>query len=195
MIELKRPINTIKARFGQKTRVVGGGEVEPWGADDEDEEVPQSNIVRRNSTPGGTQREAPLTEGPSARRHSMPHSSRSLTASPERRVARSISAEEKTVQEDSGAACLSTCQGITITCEDTSDDLVEKLHNEIEKNCHLLDPDFDTMRGRRSRSSTPTPFDTIPEDAADKAREAGQRGAAADKTRVGAPPGGTSEAP
>lgn len=194
VIELKRPINTIKARFGQKTRVVGGGEVEPWGAEDDEEEIPQSSIVRRNSTPGGTQREAPLTEGPSVRRHSMPHSSRSLTASPERRVARSTSLEDKKAPEDCGAACVSLpCQGITITCEDTSDDLVEMLHNEIEKNCHLLDPDLDAMRGRRSRSATPTPMDTILEDSADKAREAGQRGAAADKPRVEAPPGGPSE--
>lgn len=193
MIELKRNINTIKARFGQKTRVVGGGEVEPWGSEDDDEETTQSSIVRRNSTPGGTQREVPMTEGTSARRHSMPHSSRSLTASPERRVVRSTSLEDKKEPGDGGAACVSPpCQGITITCDDVSDDLVERLHNEIEKNCLLLDPEHDAMRGRRSRSCTPTPMDTIPEDSADKAREASQK-AAADKKRVEAKSGDIKE--
>lgn len=169
--------------------------MEPWGAG-EDEEAGQqgSSIVRRNSTPGGTQKAAPLKEGPSTRRHSMPHSSRSLTSSPERRLDRNTSQEDKKAPEDSEAECVSQpCQGITITCEDTSDDLIESLHTEIEKNCHLLDPDFDPMRGRRSRSSTPTPMDTILEDSVDKAREAAQREAAADKLSIEAPPGGTVE--
>lgn len=188
VIELKRSINTIRARFGQKTGVVGGGEVEPWGAVEDEKEVSQSSIVRRNSTPGGTQRVAPLAEGPSVRRHSMPHSSRSLTASPERRVERTISLEDKKTPEDCEAEGASLpCHGITITCEDTSDDLIEKLHTEIEKNCHLLDPDLDAMRGRRSRSATPTPMDTILEDGADKAREARQRVAAAATPRVEVP--------
>ncbi|XP_050695790.1 uncharacterized protein LOC126985209 isoform X2 [Eriocheir sinensis] len=188
VIELKRSINTIRARFGQKTGVVGGGEVEPWGTVEDKEEVSQSSIVRRNSTPGGTQRQAPLAEGPSVRRHSMPHSSRSLTASPERRVERTISLEDKKTAEDCGAEGASLpCHGITITCDDTSDDLIEKLHTEIEKNCHLLDPDLDAMRGRRSRSATPTPMDTILEDGVDKAREAKQRVAAAATPRVEAP--------
>lgn len=193
VIELKRSINTIKAKFGQKTLVVGGGEVEPWGTE-EDGEVSQSSIVRRNSTPGGTHREAPMTGGPSVRRHSMPHSSRSLTASPERRVVRSTSVEDQRAPEDCEAACASLpCQGITVTCEDASDDLVEKLHNEIQKNCHLLDPDHDAMRGRRSRSATPTPMDTILEDSVDKAREADKREAAADKPPVDGPSGSISE--
>lgn len=184
MIELKRNINTIRAKFGQKTRVVGGGEVESWGATEEEEEVTQSSIVRRNSTPGGTHREAPVTEGLSVRRHSMPHASRSLTASPERRLDRGTSLEEKNVPDDCGAAGVSSpCQGITITCDDVSDDLIESLHNEIEKNCHLLEPD-PAMRGRRSRSVTPTPMDTIHEDSADKAREAAQRGVAVNTPRI-----------
>lgn len=188
VIELQRPINTIRARFGQKTRVVGGGEVEPWGSDDDDE-IPKSTMVRRNSTPGGTNREAPVTEGPSVRRHSMPHSSRSLTASPERRLARNSSVEDQKPLEDGEAACSSLpCQGIAITCEDMSMDFVEKLHEEIEKNCNLLDPEPDCMRGRRSRSATPTPMDTIMEDSGDKVKENSQRGAAPNKRRAEPPP-------
>lgn len=134
-----------------------------------------------------------MAEGPSVRRHSMPHSSRSLTASPERRVERTISLEDKKTPEDSRCGAEEGASlpdhGITITCEDTSDDLIEKLHNEIEKNCNLLDPDLDAMRGRRSRSATPTPMDTILEDGADKAREASQRVGAVTAPRVEAPDG------
>lgn len=171
VIELKRPINTIRARFGQKTRVANGGEVEPWGEDDEDDDTTKNSIPRRNSTPGGTNREAPVAEGPSVRRHSLPHSSRSLNSSPERRLTRSTSIEvlDHKPPEGEAAACgPPRCLDITVTCEDTSADLVEKLHKDIERNCNLLDPEPDTLRGRRSRSATPTPMDTILEDSGDK---------------------------
>ncbi|KAK8393785.1 hypothetical protein O3P69_006832 [Scylla paramamosain] len=165
VIELKRPINTIRARFGQKTRVANGGEVEPWGADDEDDDTTKNSIPRRNSTPGGTSREAPVTEGPSWRFW--------ITKPP----------------EGEAAACAPPpCLDITVTCEDTSSDLVEKLHKEIERNCNLLDPESDVLRGRRSRSTTPTPMDTIMEDSGDKRGKKNQRVAALTNPRMEPPP-------
>ncbi|XP_042230212.1 actin-binding Rho-activating protein-like [Homarus americanus] len=55
VIELARSINTIRARFGQKPHVTGGGEVQPWGTAEDDDEPP-GTILRRNSTPGGIRR-------------------------------------------------------------------------------------------------------------------------------------------
>ncbi|XP_045114971.1 uncharacterized protein LOC123506745 isoform X2 [Portunus trituberculatus] len=189
VIELKRPINTIRARFGQKTRVANGGEVEPWG-DDEDDDTTKNSIPRRNSTPGGTNREAPVTEGPSVRRHSLPHSSRSLDSSPERRLTRSTSVEvldHKPPEIEAAACAPPPCLDITVTCEDTTLDLVEKLHKEIERNCNLLDPEPDALRGRRSRSTTPIPMDTILEDSGDKTGK-NQRVAAPTSPRMEPPP-------
>ncbi|KAG0726141.1 hypothetical protein GWK47_037175 [Chionoecetes opilio] len=188
VIELQRPVNTIRARFGQKTQVAGGGEVEPWGAahaDDDHHDTTTSTMVRRNSTPGGANREFPASEGPSVRRHSMPHSSRSLTASPERRLARDTAAEDHQAPEGGGSTACGSA-GITITCEDAPGDTVEKLHEDIERNCHLLEPE-EGVRGRRSRSTTPTPMDTIPEDQGDKARDKGHREAVPNKRRAEPP--------
>ena len=104
-------------------------------------------------------------------------------------MARSCSVEDQKAVEGGGAACVSPGEdGVTITCEDTSSNLVEKLHEDIVKNCNLLDPEHDVVRGRRSRSATPTPMDTILEDSGDKGKEKRQQEAEPNKERVDPPP-------
>ncbi|XP_071526571.1 uncharacterized protein [Panulirus ornatus] len=98
VIELARSINTIRARFGQKTLLTGGGEAEPWGTGDyEDDDLPPDTIDRRNSLPGGPVNTTSMAF-PTARRHSMPHTS-PLTGSQKRIFARKMSLEEEVLEE------------------------------------------------------------------------------------------------
>lgn len=56
VIELTRNINTIRARFGQRPLLTGGGEIQPWddvGEEELEPPIPSGNYSRRNSTPGG----------------------------------------------------------------------------------------------------------------------------------------------
>nr|XP_045602347.1 uncharacterized protein LOC123760643 [Procambarus clarkii] len=172
VIELTRSINTIRARFGKKPVASGGGEVEPWGEtqddddddDEDDDNLPPGAISRRNSTPGGipTSSISSLT----TRRHSMPHTTRSLLASRERIISRTATEEkEDEVQEEyEQAASASDPETINNSADPLPAD--DELRDDIERKCNLLDAEEQHTRVCKSRSANPLVMDTIMENIA-----------------------------
>lgn len=162
VIELTRPYNTIRARFGQKPVLTGGGEVEPW-ADGDDAPLLDS-IPRRNSLPAAATRKLSLGPLPNPRRSSLPHASISLNSSPERATFRD---DGRAKSEDRHGAPLEAGIVVVSACDDDAPS-AEEPQETTERDAHLLDPDVLRGRPRRPRSRSPSPalMDTILEDAA-----------------------------
>nr|XP_027210350.1 uncharacterized protein LOC113803737 [Penaeus vannamei] len=162
VIELTRPYNTIRARFGQKPVLTGGGEVEPW-ADGDDAPLVDS-IPRRNSLPAAASRKLSLCPLPNPRRSSLPYTSLSLNCSPERAVFRD---DARAKSEDRDGASLDAGVVVVSACDDDASN-AEEPQESAERDAHLLDPEVLRGRPRRPRSRSPSPglMDTILEDAA-----------------------------
>lgn len=170
MIELTRPYNTIRARFGQKPVLTGGGEVEPWAEGDDAALV--DSIPRRNSLPAAASRRLSLGPLPNPRRSSLPHASLSLNSSPERAILRE---DCRARSEDRGGAPLNPDVVIVSGCDDEGNDdgdddstKAEEAEGDAERDAHLLNPEVQRGRTRRPRSRSPSPglMDTILEDTA-----------------------------